>query len=130
MSFDWREYKNVAQWIHDNAVVSHLSEEACCRTAMSRAYYAAFQCVMGYAVERESFSESGRSDDHGRLLAHFRGKGGSRARIYTSLERLRDNRLLADYSSELMGDPRKSSESSILEAQKVFDTLDRMLGIT
>lgn len=127
MSFDWREYKNLAQWLHDNAAVPNCSAEACYRTAISRAYYAAFQCAMDFAVEKENFPESGSGDDHGRLLAHFKKKGGARGRIYLSLDRLRDNRLQADYEGELTtGDPRKTSELSMSEAKKLFDTLDKL----
>lgn len=127
MSFDWREYKRVAQWLHDNAPVLLSSEEACYRTAISRAYYSAFQCVMDYAVEREGFPKKEKGDDHTNLLKHFEKYGkGPRRIIYLSLDRLHDNRLHADYKERLMGDPKKTSELSILEAKKVFDALDRL----
>lgn len=129
MNFDWREYEKAAQWIYDNATVSNCSEEACYRTAISRAYYAAFHGVMDYAVERENFPKKKGGDDHTGLLRHFKKYGtGPRRIIYIALDRLHDNRLQADYDNELTGDPRKTSESSLIEAKKVFDALARLRG--
>lgn len=130
MSFDWREYEKVAHWIHDNAVASNCAEEACYRTAMSRSYYAAFQCVMDFVVERDSFSKKEGGDDHGGLLAHLKKRGGARARIHLYLDRLRDNRLQADYEKIFEGDPRRQSEVSLANVKTILETLDKMLGAT
>jgi len=130
MTFDWQEYIALAQWLCDNARVPNCSEEASYRAAISRAYYAAFQCVLNFAVEKDNFQPKGGGDDHGRLLKHFalRGKG-PRRRIYVALDRMRDNRRQADYEADLLGDPKKVADYVLRDAKAVFDALDQ-LGVT
>lgn len=127
MNFDWREYEKAAQWIYDNATVSNCSEEACYRTAISRVYYAAFQCVLNFAKEKDNFLPKGSGDDHGRLLKHFASSGkGPRRRIYLSLDRIRDNRRQADYDSALMSNPQGLAHATLLDAKNIFDALEQI----
>lgn len=127
MIFDWREYETLAKWLYENASMPG-STEASYRAAASRAYYAAFQCAMDFAI-KEGFEPENDGVDHGNLLKHFRAQRSVvRDRIHTSLHRMRDNRNQADYDSELMSKPQALADSTLNEAKKLFDALEQLKG--
>src|ERR1700753_2436380 len=72
--------------------------EALHRSAVSRAYYAAFHLARRYAEANQTFVSQRSADDHARLAAHFRDRPDENSReIATMLTRLRQRRRLADY---------------------------------
>ena len=101
MSFSWTEYLVLAE-----ALVRHRAtfapEEACCRAAISRAYYAAYGGARNYARDGEGLVLGHSGEDHALVLGRFR-QGPSRAhrRMYWLLFRLRGLRDQADYADSL-----------------------------
>lgn len=70
MSFSWEDYLQLAEGLYADPT-SPGPEEAALRTAISRAYYAAYQCAFEFARE-ETFNPTGRAEDHNRVREYFR----------------------------------------------------------
>jgi hypothetical protein len=121
MSFEWKAYLALAldlQKIADNSQHS----EAYRRTAISRAYFAAFCHAHNYAIAFLHFSSRGDLDDHGRLRAHLKTK--RRAGDAVRLDQLRQWRNSADYVDDLSSvDLPLTASAAIAQAQKVFESL-------
>src|SRR5215472_12444154 len=94
MSFDWRELLSLAKVLLDQRG-SLPSEEATLRSVVSRSYFAAFCYASQVAGVRYGFAPTRTAEDHGRLKAHFRGKG--MFGIVSKLDDLRKWRNLCDY---------------------------------
>ncbi len=93
--FDWHQYLDIANDLveHPSAVV-----EAGARTAVSRAYYAAFHHSR-VTLERELAEQFGSSNVHGKVIRGLRERSGG-ARLARELVRLLQKRVHADYDDE------------------------------
>jgi uncharacterized protein (UPF0332 family) len=119
MSFDWREYFNLAKFLSVQPG-DGFAQEAALRSAVSRAYYAAYCHALGFARVRHGFRPRGTADDHADLVAHFRGRGD----VQTSkkLERLRDWRNQCDYDDVVQG-IKHLLGSAMQDAEQVLQSL-------
>src|SRR6476660_3411905 len=114
MSFSWSEYLDVAEWLAQNAGTEQLPlpSEAVQRSAVSRAYYSAFQSALALLVQRGEYQPKGLASDHGDGVRCYRTHGAHpRRQIATWLERLRDRRRKADYEIQ-MADPAGAAKAS------------------
>jgi hypothetical protein len=84
--FDGREYLELAKALAGMQTAGY-SQEAAERSAVSRAYYAAFGCARNYAQNALGFTPQAGSEDHRRLREHFRQQG--LLRLASDLNRLR-----------------------------------------
>ena len=104
MTFDWREYLALADFILLHAG-SGCTTEAAYRGCVSKAYYAAFNHARLYATDFLAFiprtRAEDRSQDHGRLRAHLMKR--RRRAIADALHSLRDMRNECDYVDDLSG---------------------------
>ena len=98
MSFNWQEFLSLAVHVRGNAG-SGYSEEASDRTAVSRAYYAAFCYARNYASNQQGFTSTGTARDHQLLPRCFQQHGKYMAA--RRLERLREWRNQCDYENAI-----------------------------
>jgi len=63
MSFAWAEYLSLAEALFRERA-TFADEEACCRAAISRAYYAAFCAARHHARDNEGLTLSNTAQDH------------------------------------------------------------------
>lgn len=97
--FDWDEYLQLAEDLHERN--SDALREASERTAISRAYYAAFHEALRCAPNRV---RNARRDQHRTLIDHYKQAPTQTERaVGRQLERLRDNRNAADYEDRIGG---------------------------
>ena len=105
MSFDWSEYLNVAQELIEQAKKASY-QEAKVRSAISRAYYAAFGAARSHLRYKDKIREprplvnaSGeRINIHEYVREKFKESDNEvRAEIGLTLERMCKNRNIADY---------------------------------
>jgi len=96
--FDGREYLELAKALAGMQTAGY-SQEAAERSAVSRAYYAAFGCARNYAQNALGFTPQAGSDDHRRLREHFRQQG--LLRLASDLNRLRAWRNACDYERQV-----------------------------
>ena len=100
MSFAWSEYLTVAEALVDGRGTL-APEEACCRAAISRAYYAAYGVARSHARDNERLSLQRTGGDHQRVLLHYRCRPDrAHQEIAELLFRLRRQRNQADYDDQ------------------------------
>lgn len=119
MSFDWREYLELARELAGMEVKSY-SPEARYRSSVSRAYYAAFCWTRNYAEQNLGFHSNNIAEDHKSLREHL--KRHQQANIASNLNQLRFFRNRCDY------DDREShvdqlAKNSIKLAEKIIHQL-------
>jgi uncharacterized protein (UPF0332 family) len=125
MSFDWSDFLKLAESLARAERASSL-EEAALRSAVSRAYYAAFCLSRNYARDRGRIALTGQARDHGIVKDYFKySRVRDHKKIGTKLDRLRDNRNCADYDDDLRGNLRALTQFSLAEARDILGLLDR-----
>lgn len=97
MAFDWREYLGLAKALVGQANLNYFPEAAQ-RTAVSRAYYAAFCFARNYA-ETRGFGRTTGPQDHQNLREHFKRLG--KTQLASHLNRLRSWRNNCDYEDQV-----------------------------
>lgn len=96
MAFDWREFLELARTLQGSSG-NAFSTEAANRSAVSRAYYAAFCYIRNYARNTLGFKQTGSMNDHKRLQEHLRNCGDPWRKIADDLRDLRLMRNRCDY---------------------------------
>jgi uncharacterized protein (UPF0332 family) len=126
MSFDWADFLTFADVLLREPN-SPGPGEASLRSAISRAYYAAFCSARNFARDREGLMPHRTPRDHQRIMAHFQmAPDRTRRKIGIDLSRLRDNRNRADYDDVLVGEPISLAQSSIDIARNVLNALNSL----
>lgn len=98
MDFDWKTYLDLARFLQQHSA-SGSQPEAARRSAISRAYYAAFCHARNYARDRHGLQLRYSGDDHYLVKQHFshrRERG-----IAQKLNRLREWRNKCDYEDSI-----------------------------
>ena len=116
MPFDWREYLDLARELAGLRGYGY-SQEAAERTAVSRAYYAAFCWARNYAEKNLGFQPEGKSSDHTKLREHFQKKGYPE--LASDLNKLRGWRNACDYDDQV-SQLHQQVSSSIKVADKII----------
>ncbi len=98
MAFDWRDYLQLARALVGQHKLGGVSEAAQ-RSAVSRAYYAAFCFARNYAESKLGFRRTGGGADHKRLREYLEQKG--RVGLASDLNRLRGWRNECDYGDNV-----------------------------
>ena len=124
MSFDWTEFLTLAEALQSDPN-SPGPPEATLRSAASRAYYAAFNCALGFAC-REGFVPKKSGFDHQRIQTYFttfKPPDPTRGKIGKELNRLCDHRRRADYEDTLGKRPDSLACHAVGMAKRVIENL-------
>lgn len=119
MAFDWREYLALARYIHTQSG-SGFSLEASSRSAVSRAYYAAFCQARNYAQQHLGYVSTRSAKDHEDVRQYFRQS--RRLQIASDLDRLRQWRNQCDYNDNVPN----LSQMLMSAMQRAEDTLSAL----
>lgn len=126
MSFDWADFLTLADALVRDPN-SPGPEEASLRTAISRAYYAAFRAARNFGRDRGEFTPTETGRDHWLVMNYFRSSPDRICRkIGLNLDRLYDNRTSADYDDVLAGRPVALARSSVAVARNVLNALNSL----
>jgi len=98
MPFDWRAYLELAKELA-GLRKSGSSQEAAERSAVSRAYYAAFCWTRNYARAKLGFMPTETADDHSFLRKHLQRRGY--LNLASDLNKLRKWRNDCDYQDDV-----------------------------
>jgi uncharacterized protein (UPF0332 family) len=124
MSFLWADYLTVAKHLTEHSDAS-VSVEACLRSAISRAYYAALMTARN--LLRDQGIEVPESAEIHRFVPQWflAEEDLTQKEIGILLKRLRDRRRKADYADEI---PKVSSlaKKSLADAHLVIDRLSTL----
>jgi len=96
MAFDWRTFLDLARALQSSFSTLPL-REAASRSAVSRAYYAAFCYTRAYAAENLGFQRIRSSREHSELRNHLGQQGPEWKEISDKLKDLHEWRKLCDY---------------------------------
>jgi uncharacterized protein (UPF0332 family) len=96
MGFAWIDFLEIARELIDKAG-STVPKEAANRSAVSRAYYAAFCTVRNYAEAHLGFQRVATAQVHELLRRHLIEQGGAWIAIARKLNQLRQWRNQCDY---------------------------------
>jgi uncharacterized protein (UPF0332 family) len=118
MAFEWREYLHIARFLVSGE--SNLHEEAAYRSAVSRAYYAAFGSALRYAANSLQFDPTYEASDHGLLRERLREFAMSD--MAQTLEDLLLWRHLCDYR-DYVDDLARMADKAIGWSQDVLDEI-------
>ena len=125
MTFNWKEYFDLAQFLQGKTEVSY-SEESARRAAVSRAYYAAFCFARNYAEDKCGRGKSRRSDEHSELITFYKVLGTTNqdfVDIADNLEELRQWRNFCDYDDNIMQDINNLAIYALKDAQEIISML-------
>lgn len=127
MDFNWEDYLYLAQALKNlnsfdslEALLDKCGDEACLRSAVSRAYYATYCFARNYAIENLQFTRRDNPSDHWRLRTKFKDKGFPD--IASDLDEMRQWRNNCDYEDKVSNLPN-ICESAIEDAQEVLNHL-------
>lgn len=124
MSFNWSEYLALAQQLAGKAQIS-ATQESRLRSAISRAYYAAFIQARNYLRDTMGLSIP-RQNTHQYVSDQFQNSSDPiHQQIGGSLARLRYRRTKADYDDVVANLPNLTQRSLKLAAQ-VISNLQRL----
>lgn len=117
--FDWRRFLDLAERLGQEA------DEAALRSAISRAYYAAFALARRRLVDQGCWSQA--RDPHTRVWATYRNASGRACqRIGFRGFNLRDQRRRADYDDWIGGIPASQAVIALDRAREILDLLDSL----
>ncbi|MGH9421106.1 MAG: hypothetical protein ACRD3J_14110 [Thermoanaerobaculia bacterium] len=123
MSFEWRDYFTLAETLLSSELRG--GREACLRSAMSRAYYAAFATARRQSRERHGGIVRQSAAEHGEVATFYASRGDAGGAIAAHLTRLRFLRNRADYDDELAG-PDEAADEAIARAREVLQLLEAL----
>lgn len=126
MTFDWSQYLKLAQELAGQSVTA-AAQEARLRSAISRAYYAAFCLARDHLRDKEKHPEKHPVPTNGRAHAYVRNQfrnssDRARKKLGHNLGRLHKDRKRADYDDSVP-DLKKTTTSDIILAQRVLNAL-------
>lgn len=121
MAFDWKEFLDLAKVLQSSPNTSY-PVEAAHRSAVSRAYYAAFCHARNYAEQYLGFQRTKTGRDHGLLRKHLGRQGPDWKEVADELEDLHEWRRLCDYEDVV---PHLSImvASAISTAETIIETM-------
>ena len=119
MSFNWSEYLTLAQELINTSPASPI-KEADFRSAISRAYYAAFCQARNHLVYRDRESIPHSVNAHEYVVRRFENSSdATRQKIGQLLHHLRSTRNIADYEDVFFGDVPARARAALAEAQRI-----------
>jgi len=125
MSFPWLEYLVLAEALLQ-ARTTLASEEACCRAAVSRAYYAVYGAARTQARDQDGLQLPATGDAHALVSTHYRqGPSPLHRAIGDNLRRLRRARNRADYDDQL-DQPVARAQFAVRRARQVVAQLQAL----
>ncbi len=123
MTFDWREYLSIARMLA-GANTTDFTKEAANRSAVSRAYYAAFCFARNHARDHLGYIPKNDESEHGAVRVYFQQR-----RMYNiadRLGRLRRWRNECDYA-DVVREPEVMADSALRAAEYIIDNLEQLL---
>lgn len=125
MSFDWSEYLRFAEHLTEGDGTPP-AREAQLRSAVSRAYYAAFHLSLNHLRDHQQVQVPEKGNIHRWVIEQFTDSVDAAHRVVgANLDRLRDHRNEADYE-DLMEGLTELAAGDVLLAGKI---LQRLAGL-
>lgn len=130
MTFEWADYLALAKTLKTNAKDQNFLREAQLRSAISRAYYSAFNTAKDYLISL-GIRFNGSAEVHRDVQNKFENLSQSErdgtkrlnlVEISNALGVLRSSRNKADYEKTVSGIDKKG-EAAVIRAEKVYNLI-------
>ena len=126
MSFNWSEYFTLAQELTSKSATSTM-QEAMLRSAISRAYYAAFCEARNHLLQKDAEAIPNRVNVHAFVGKQFEKSSDTvHQKIGRLLHHLRSIRNIADYQDRFYGKLSGRTRVALLEAEEVLRLLNTL----
>lgn len=126
MSFNWSEYLTLAKELTSKSTTSPI-QEAHLRSAISRAYYAAFCKARNHLIYKDGDLIPTGVNVHKHVADKFEGSGDATRQIVGNLlHHLRSVRNLADYKDILYGNILGRTKAALTEAEEIIRLLSTL----
>lgn len=125
MSFDWSDYLALAEILNNTASISPVPE-ANFRSAISRAYYAAFCKARNFLKSSDGYNPPEDGTIHKDVMEIFMySSDQDRSFIGLLLKDMRWKRNIVDYNDEFW-DQRAKAEAVLIDAREVIQILKEL----
>jgi uncharacterized protein (UPF0332 family) len=126
MSFDWSGYLILAQELASASTNSSI-KEAYLRSAISRAYYAAFCIARNHLIYKDKHSIPNSQNVHWYVVDKFENSGDTtRETIGQFLRHLRSTRNIIDYRDTFSGNLPGRTKAALEEAEEIIRLLSTL----
>lgn len=123
--FDWNDYLALAKKLEKQTILI----EACLRSSISRAYYAAYHIAFKYSLSgnlKPVFRPTGGGEDHKYLSDYYKSMGTTIGNddlleVGNLLRGLYRRREKCDYDDTIKGNITDLTRRSILDAQRIIN---------
>ncbi len=124
--FDWQEYLYLALELAGRKGTPQCNDEADKRTAISRAYYAAFRKARNFLIVRDNFEiDLGTGSSHNQVIYAFKNHPNHQRQILgENLRRMKIYRESADYDGNFNGSLDSAVDFVIERAEDVIKMLN------
>jgi hypothetical protein len=122
MSFEWAQFLDIAKFLLTHGSQASVPQDAAYRSAMSRAYYAAFGHVKIFATDTMKYEPEGTEDDHIKLRDFF--KDHQRPDVSRQLSQLRQWRNQSDYENPSYIINENHTKQAILQAENLIQSMN------
>lgn len=124
MPFEWAQFLDIAKFLLDQTKTTPnpIPLDAAYRSAISRAYYAAFGHAKVFATDVMDFKPSGGEEDHILLRDHY--KDNQKPEISRQLNRLRQWRNQSDYENPSYIINENQTNTAIQQAENIIRSLN------
>ncbi|MCZ7568230.1 MAG: hypothetical protein M5U01_06540 [Ardenticatenaceae bacterium] len=132
MAFDWSEYARLAQELAGDPPEPAAGQEARARSALSRAYYAAFCEARNLLKKRKLYTDPGRDDEEHRNEHRYvhrkfeQHQNFNYQKVADNLKRLRIDRNIADYDDRPIRQLERTVARNIELAWRTLQLLSRL----
>ena len=127
MTFDWSEYLRLAEALETETAGDGHARDAGHRSAVSRAYYAAFCSARDHLRHDLGHDDIPRQGAHEYVRRQFQGLRRLRREyqaVATYLRRLHAERAEADYNTEWGADLADAARTSVEDGRRVLRCLE------
>jgi len=118
--FEWKRFLEIARHL-ESVAGNSVDYEAALRSAVNRAYYAAFGHAMQHAVQNSGYSPSQSASDHSGLRRHYKMR--NKIPISDSLSKLYGWREQCDYEHPTPANLERIASDAIKEADQIIKNL-------
>lgn len=126
MSFDWPDYLRIVDILAQTPTDTPL-HEAAYRSAISRAYYAAFCETRNLLHNTREYLPKFNAEDHRDMVDWLQKSSESKKRLIgKNLGELREDRNSADYDNKLIGIAPKMAAKAVQFAKKILRMLSEL----
>jgi uncharacterized protein (UPF0332 family) len=122
MPFEWAQFLDIAKFLLDHGRQVSKLQDAAYRSAMSRAYYAAFGHAKVFATDTLNFIPTGTEDDHINLRDFF--KDHQKPEISRQLSQLRQWRNQSDYENPSYIISEDQTIRAIQQAERLINVMN------